>query len=352
LSVVETFANQYGETAAVSARPPLARYAVLFRIHVWDAFVERQYHRLLEQCPGGDVFIVANNTSGNCNPVGGLPWVEFRESDLEAMGLARAGDGELLWFNIDYALYFFLKLKSDYDHYVLVEYDVMATSNIDRIVLQAQIRAADLVGVEHTQPVREWYYLKTCDGVYHRDDVRKMLFPFGIFSKRAIEYLFSRRLSLSQKLREGAIETWPHCEFFVTTELHLAQYNIDELKSYDVAHKIDYQPAYFEHDIEAMAETDLVHPVLDAERFVRSAIHYDKRPERYFLPSSEIHRKLVRFPVSMYAGPLSQALRKRIGQVPDRLSRKITSAVANENSLLTVVRHAASFIVGIFISNP
>ncbi len=307
------------------ARVP--RYAVLFRVHMWDPFIERQYRRLLAQVSSGDVFIVANNTSGQCGAIEGLPFVTFTEGDLETMGYARAGakGGEFLWYNVDYPLYFFRQRYPDYDYYILFEYDVVANVQFDELVATARTRGADLIGLTKGEPLEEWPFRASCDGIYTRTEVRKMLLPLGVFSRRAVDLLSERRLQLSDLFRAGRIDHWPYCEAFMPTELFLAGFGIDELSSYGSTSSLDFAPAHLEDDLEALGSEGFVHPVLDGPRYIASAIKYEHKPERFFLRSHDFRRRLTRFPARAYVKPLGQAFRKRARASLRFLLRRIAS---------------------------
>ncbi len=299
------------------------RYVVLFRTHTWDPFIERQFERVRAQVTNGDVFIVANNTSGACGAVEGLPFVAFHEDEIEAMGYARAGDGELLWYNVDYALYYFMRLKPDYDYYVLFEYDVVINMELDALVAAVAESGKDLVGLTKGGPVSNWWFRSSCLDVYAEADIRKMLLPLGVFSKRAVEYLSERKLYLSNLLRSGKILRWPHCEAFIVTELALAHFEIDELTHYGTTSKFSFSPAYLEQELEGFRTESFIHPVLDTQRFIANVIKYEWRPETFFIKKSEFRRQLTRVPPRDYILPLSRALGKRMGRMPHFFARKI-----------------------------
>lgn len=305
------------------AQPAIPRYAVLFRTHLWDAFVERQYRRLVAQVGQGDVFIVANNTSGTCNAIAGLPFVTFTERDIEALGYARAGAGELLWYNVDYALYYFVKHHADYDYYVIFEYDVVSNVPLDDLLAKAHARGVDLIGLTKGDPVSQWWFRSTCLEAYDEATIRKMLLPLAVYSKRAVAHLSRRRLDLADALRSGRITQWPHCEAFIVTELALGGFKIDELCDYGSTAKLSYEPAYLEQDLGNLGSDSFIHPVLDPIRYAANIIKYEWRPEKYFLPSSEFRRRLAPFPVRAYAKPLGRAIRGRIMKLPDILARKL-----------------------------
>lgn len=300
------------------------RYAVLFRTHVWDSFIERQFSRLRQQVGMGDVYIVANNTAGTCPQVAGLPFMTFTERDLESMGLARGGPGEMLWNNVDYALYYFMRAYPEYDYYVLFEYDVVTNIDIDDMMARILRDRVDLVGATKGPPVENWWFRKTCEDIYPAKDVVKMLLPVGIFSNRAARLLFERKLLLSKEFLDGTAQNWPHCEAFIPTELSLAGFRLGELSSYAAIARYSHEPAYLEEDTAPLAANECVHPVLDTRRYIASTIRYEGRPETFFIPGSAFRRKLARFPPGFYMPLLTNAFGRRLVAITRKLRKLFT----------------------------
>ena len=246
------------------------------------------------------------------------------------MGYARAGAGELLWYNVDYALYFFMQQKPDYDYYLLFEYDVVVNMPLDALIEAIAASGTDLVGLTEAQPISEWRYLSSCEGIYPRAEVRKMLFPLGVFSKRMVKQLSERRLSLSRQLAAGEIAQWPHCEAFMTTEAARAGFRIEEFAAYGSTEKFSFAPAYLEQDLAMLSAESFIHPVLDTPRYIVSTVKYEWKPERYFLPSSDIRQRLRRFPLRAYAKPLGLGLMRRLSRLPGFVSRKLGKTVRRD----------------------
>ena len=62
-------AQRRQQPSAHQLRAPKPRYAILFKAHFWDAFVERQFRRLCARAGSGDVFVILDETNG---PVAGV----------------------------------------------------------------------------------------------------------------------------------------------------------------------------------------------------------------------------------------------------------------------------------------
>lgn len=275
-------------------------YAVIFRTHFWDAFAQRQFDRLVAQVDRGHVFVLVDETNG---PVAGIAHnrvVRITEDNMLAMGLPRAGAGNMLWFNGDYPLYYFLKEHGDYDYYFQLEYDVTLNISIDELVERAARNGVDFMGLTKGDPVAEWYWRDTCCEVYDPADVRYKLICVCLFSHRALQALMDRRLELAAQLRDGAITAWPFCEGFIATEMHIAAFTNAELADYaDTAH-YDFWPPYVESDLPSLASSPVIHPVLDQERYIGSLLKRKHGLTGYLNPNSLLHQKLRRLPVLTY----------------------------------------------------
>jgi len=281
------------------------RTAVLFRTHFWDSFAQRQFDRLMARAAGTDVFVLVDETSG---PVDGIPHdkiVRTNEAELLAMGFARAGEGNLLWFNGDYPLYRFAQLHPDYDQYLQLEYDVAINVDLAGLASRAWALGADFVGLTKGEPPEEWFWRETCAEAYDAASLRHQLICLSLFSSRALRYLCGRRLELSQAYAQGRLKAWPFCEGFIPTELALAGMTCVELDVFGDTGAYDHWPPYLEADLGATQDHAFVHPVLDPPRYVASLHKYRIGLAGYLNPASAFHRKLRRLPMRDYAAALT-----------------------------------------------
>ena len=290
---------------------PAATYAVLFRTHVWDDFVERQYQRLRAKVGRGDLFILADETS---RPLA-IPHpnvVSHTQAGVLDLGLAGGGHGNMLWFNGDYPLYYFYQQHGGYDHYVMTEYDVAVQRPLDDIVDQAADSGTDLVGASTGEPLEPWM-TRTCLGTYAPEEVRQCLICISVYSNRAIRRLYDRRLELSKRQQAGLMPHWPYCEAFIPTEVARAGYKTADLSAFGPIRRYGWSPAIVESDLAILGGEAFVHPVLDAQRFVQHTMKNLWPPESFFSPRNQVARNLRRAPVSVYGPPLARALYKRAG---------------------------------------
>ncbi len=276
------------------------RYAVIFRTHFWDDFAQRQFDRLLLQVSSGHVYILVDETNGVVEGIKHDRVVRLTEQNVLDMGLPRAGTGNLLWFNGDYPLYYFLKDHGSYSYYLQLEYDVVLNTDVDHLVSRAAADAVDFVGLTKGEPVHEWAWLHTTEGVYDPRGVRCKLICLSLFSHRALQALETRRLAMAEQLHDAIITTWPFCEGFIATEMEADGFISVELSDYTDTAAYDTWPPFVESDLPTMTGHPIIHPVLDQERYVGSLLKYKVGLIGYVNINSLLHRKLRRLPVRAY----------------------------------------------------
>ncbi len=283
------------------------RTAVIFRTHFWDGFAQRQFDRLLSVAEDTDVFVLVDETNG---PVSGIPHarvVRVTEEGLLAMGFARAGEGNLLWFNGDYPLYRFQELHPDYDYYVQLEYDVLINQPIAELVGRLHAAKADFLGLTKGDTGERWFWRNTMAAAYAEAEVRNQLICLCVFSGAALRHLWQARLAQSADRQAGRLADWPFCEGFIPTELARAGFTLHELSDYGTTGAYDHWPPFLEADSPGLAREDFVHPVLDEPRYIASMHKYHIGLGGYLNPSSQFHRKLRRLPATRYVRVLAES---------------------------------------------
>ncbi len=279
--------------------------AIIFRTHFWDDFAQRQFDRLLAGAEGCDVFVLVDETSRKLAAIPHDKIVRVTEAELLEMGLADAGEGNLLWFNGDYPLYRFQQLYPDYAYYLQLEYDVVINGGIAPFIAAAAAQDVDFVGLTKGEPTPDWPWLSTCTDAYRVDEIEHQLICLALFSGRALRHLWERRLDLSSAHARGQIRAWPMCEGFVATELAMAGMVCRELSDFGDTALYDHWPPYLEADIGGLAAHRFIHPVLDQERYVVSMLKYHVGLKGYLNPNSLYHRKLRRLPAPRYLSALA-----------------------------------------------
>ena len=293
------------DDASTPANSP--RYALIFRTHFWDDFAQRQFDRLVSRVGSGDVFVLVDETNGK---VGAIPHdkvIRMTESDILAMGYPRAGSGNMLWYNGDYPLYLFYQREGGYDYYVMAEYDVVMNTDVDELLRRVEADKIDFLGLTKGEPVEEWAWRDTCRDVYGAQELRYQLICMSVYSSRAIQHLATRRLELTERYQRGDIKRWPFCEGFIATEMTTGPFITAELSAYLDTGFYDTWPPFIESEMPAMVNSQIIHPVLDHQRYVDSLVKYKVGLAGYFNINSVFHRKLRRLSPASYVSALANS---------------------------------------------
>ncbi len=286
-------------------------YAVIFRTHFWDEFAQRQFDRLLSRVGRGHVYVLVDETNGWVEGIKHDRVVRLTEQDMLDMGLPSAGTGNLLWFNGDYPLYYFLQQHGSYEYYLQLEYDVVLNTDVDQLVSRAAADRVDFIGLTKGEPVHEWAWLATCKDIYDPEEIRYKLICLSLFSRRALQALAARRLAMAEQLRHSLIKTWPFCEGFIATEMGRNGFVSVELSHYIDTDTYDSWPPFVESDLSSMADSLVIHPVLDQKRYVSSLLKYKVGLIGYMDINSLLHRKLRRLPADAYISALVKSFSQK-----------------------------------------
>jgi hypothetical protein len=283
----------------------LPRTAVIFRTHFWDAFCQRQFDRLQVVAENTTIFVLVDETQGRVAGITHPNLVSVTETDLLAMGFARAGEGNLLWFNGDYPLYRFFELHPDFDYYVQLEYDVVVNQPLIGIAAAMARDDIDFVGLTKGEPVPEWFWLDSMLQAYDLREIRHQLICLCAFSAAALRHLWRVRLEQSRTYQSGRLTAWPFCEGFIPTELQRAGFVSRELSAFGETGAYDHWPPFLETDAARMGCDDFIHPVLDEPRYISSLHKYHVGLGGYLNPKSQFHQKLRRLPPRQYVVALA-----------------------------------------------
>lgn len=282
------------EVTAAHRKADGPRYALVFRTHVWDDFVQRQFDRVRSRAPSADIFVLADETRGKMPSIKGGQVVGVTDDEILAAGFVAAGEGSLQWYSGDLPLYMFYLRHPGYDFYVQLEYDVNVHVDLDRLVERLHADRVDVLGLTNLKSVEDWHWLPTCLEVYRLDEVRHQLICLSAFSNRALAILHEKRLEQATLFRSGELKTWPLCEGFIASEAVRQGLNVAELSRYGDIDAYDWWPPYVESDLTHLQQNAFVHPVLDPARYVPSLFKKSEGVRLLLLPTSWLHRKLQR----------------------------------------------------------
>ena len=289
--------------------PP--RYAVLFKTHFWDAFAERQYRRYVDAAPGGTVFVCLDDQSAGAGEVPVPNLIRANYADFATLGLSqRTERGNLLWWNTDYFHYLFLSRNCGYDYILAVEYDTRCLGNIDDMITMAHARGTDMAAMPTRVPLSKWMWTRFHARTYRLEELRGSLNAISLFSARAVEYLFTRRLEMASDKR---VRFWPGNEVFLRTEIARAGLRFDSLAEFGGVEEFEWHPPLLETDIRAPeGEMRFVHPVLDRKRYIESQLRFAQSISSYFRADSRLRHDLARFPPEEWKPFLMKAAWRRL----------------------------------------
>lgn len=291
---------------------PQKRYAVIFRTHFWDAFAERQLERLRKSVLHGDIYVLVDETNGPSPNIAHDKIFRMKEKDALELGLAKAGSGNLLWYNGDYPLYLFRRAHDDYDFYLQLEFDAVLNFDVDAFIARLAERGADFVALTKGEAPLDWPWLRTCSEVYRPEDVRFKLICVSIYSNKALRHLERRRLSLSADYQMGKISSWPFCEGFLATEVTKSDLvDVDLGEFFDMT-AYDHWPPYVEDDLQNMRSAPVIHPVLDRKRYIDSMLKYPTGIKSYFMVWGGFHKKLRRLPLPTYVKVVTSSFFRKV----------------------------------------
>ena len=302
-------------------KPPA--YAVIFRTHFWDDFVERQFRRLQERVGDGVVYVLVDETRG---PVPGIPTDKvFRLTDSQILeaGFVSAGEGSIQWFSGDVPLYMFRSAYPEFRYYVQLEYDVNLHVGVDDLVQRVAVDGGDMVSLERRPTLSDWHWMDSVRGVYPAGELVHHLICLSIFSGRALDALASARLRQAKEYQMGNIPAWPFCEAFLPIEGARLGLKLVPLSSYGAVTHYDWWPPYPESSLPGLKQHAFVHPVLDRDRFVTSMFKYPN-VRALLHPGSLLHRQLRRLGARDYLSVIgAKSFRKlALSTLRDRLRQR------------------------------
>ena len=272
----------------------MKEFAVLFKTHVWDPFIERQLERLQSICHSGDIFVFKDQTKSFHTVPSKVPVISFSERSCESLGLLVEPDGDLFWFCNDYPSYAFLDVAPNYKYYVIIEYDVLFGASLDSFVQEIMAQQLDCVAEPVRTPISEWQWTSTGVGIYGPEtQLRASLFCFAVFSHKALTHLFRRRQEMGRQFARMEIKNWPTGELFMATEMENGGFTTATLSKFLDTAKYDWWPPQFEAVYSPPMRPQVVHPFLDEGRYVASLLRITPSPEDYFDMHSDLRAKLT-----------------------------------------------------------
>lgn len=269
------------------------RYAVLLKVHYWDAFTERRLRHLLSKVGVGDVHIFVDETHGPVGEISHEHVIRATERDMTELGVVLEPPGRVFWYSVDYPLYYFYLRNRSYDYYLMCEHDAVLNIDVDEFVQIAERDQVDYIGFP--MPVSGWP-LHASERVYPKSfTLYQCLNCISLHSRRSVEFLLQRRQVLARSYTAGEIPYWPNNEAFIPTEMHNNGFVVRELAAFGKTDKYNWWPPTHEDELPLLLDHAFMHPVLDERKYVASCIRYSNLLDyRSYSRSSPLRRLLDR----------------------------------------------------------
>jgi hypothetical protein len=270
--------------------PAIPKYAVIFKVHYWDGFTERQFRRLCKCVGAGDVFVVVDETRGEVPGIHHDKILRLTEQSVAAGGYYAQPAGALFWWNTEYPLYHFADAYPDYDYVVMCEYDVTADVSIDTLVSAMAGRGLQFVGEEVRTPREFWHWKEFAVPFYGTEqDYTGRFLCFAAFSMGFVRHLQAVRRRHTAMIAAGEVVPgpdghlhWPNNEAFVGVELARAHVPQAPLALFANTSRYDWAPATPEFLLPQVLRNAVIHPVLDSRRYLHSLAKLGLKPEDLF----------------------------------------------------------------------
>ena len=298
----------------------MARYALVLKTHFWDQYTQRQFDRLRGQCLDSDIYIQVDDSNGRIEGIEHDKIMRFTTHQTVEMGLpSDSRNGPVLWYNGDYPMYSFYQAYPQYESYLFLEYDVATTVDLDRMVRTAEADQVDFVAQFRDAPIEDWYWTERHQALYAPEQMKETLFCLCYVSRRALQFLYRRRLDMAALLTDGRLPMWPFCEVFLGAELSAAGFKLRDLSAYGNTSDYDHWPPYRENDLASIPGNAFMHPVLDDSRYVTSLLKHG--PMKYFKPGNVVGQKLRRMPPHKYVPALSASI---VGKIQETIATTLS----------------------------
>lgn len=257
--------------------------AILFKTHIWNNIVEKNFLLCKKNSHSSDIFIVIDSETGDIIPrnyqleerIFLAPYSRIDDIGLEyGMDEKRSG----YWYNGDYHQNLFILSHPGYDYICTIENDVAVHAPLDDIFLKMNRNNLDVIYHPQTQVNSQWSHLEGSVGYTDIEKyVHKGLFCISFFSQKAAFYILRRRLEMSHLKRKKNLSTWPIGESVMIHEPLQAGMNVDSLINYcDHLDMYDWAPCYLECEEQNTKGKTFIHPVTNIDgKFINSNFYQD-----------------------------------------------------------------------------
>ncbi|GBR48139.1 discoidin domain-containing protein [Gluconobacter roseus] len=280
--------------------------AVIYRTHYWNEDTEYLARKLYGQSLGYQFFVTCDETNktidvGNFNKIS-------HTNDPASLGLKpKSGHEPNLWFDADFVFYYLVRSLPKVKYFFLIENDCSLNINLEELIKGVVEKDIDLVGQIFDPKENDWPQ-KTIDCYY--GEVKQMLFPFVMLSRKLILKLYEERLRIKSMYdSDTASYSWPYCEAFISSYVYstggFKVINLNDL--YDMS-RYKFRPHNYIYSGISNIPNSIIHPVLGKD-FLKKALEVLNVSE-IFDPDSDLSKNLETFPSEISIPLLSEAILK------------------------------------------
>ncbi|HMO29491.1 hypothetical protein [Enterovirga sp.] len=243
------------------------KVGVFMRTHIWNNDATRNFRRLREYWRG-DV-VVAFDEGGGAHLPEGIPSVTHSAAQFLRLGLPLyPTEARTMWYNGDYVLYN-IALNSDYEYFILCEYDCIVPENFNSIVENMINDNVEFVIHRYGPAPDHWYWKAEALKWYEAEGIKDIcincsIFPFVFCKRNAILRLLNRRQSMFWANLQAP---WMFCESFVATEAERLGLRAAPLSKYATANRVVFAPTTHWEEVGSGCN-QFIHPVLTGDLFV------------------------------------------------------------------------------------
>lgn len=268
-------------------------YAVLFKVHVWDDFVERQFRRLCLRAGPGRVYVMADESRGAIPSILHGDIIRITEAVSEAEGYLRYPPGNVFWYNTDYQLYHFFDQNPQYDYVFTCEYDCVVNLDVASVIETMARDRLGFVGERNRTPLDQWGWTWRVRPYYPHLEFSGRLLCCAAFSREFACQLQGARRDLSRRVLGP--DLWPNNESFVGAEI--ARLGVAEapLSAFGNISSYDWSPPYPEFALPVLSDCAVIHPVQDSRRYLRAIESLNWKIDDLFKEGSYLQREMERY---------------------------------------------------------
>jgi len=239
-----------------------------------------------------DLYVLGDETSGNLDVVG-VPLVSHSIALCSSLGLnvSPSNHPNVLWLCGDYPIYCAVNALPNYDHYIMLEFDVHFVRRnplflegvINRLSGDRQVKLDFVSAI--VVPASIDYSPAIPASRFYKEIYYSGIFSLVCLSKRAVNYLFKSRLDEGMNIGEDGLLI--HCEVFAITALMNAGtfkcMGLNTLipgclgKTYHPGRPDFFEPNYLLGlPVDEDPRIEIVHPVLDARDYLQRLWRYHR----------------------------------------------------------------------------